>query len=388
MIKAYVLFGDERLMDMFWNSHRAVKRYVHKRPWYLPVDMLTGQTTSLGYCSLGAFWPGMQVLVGDIDEAIETTRAHYSVWRRYGCLPEAYQVWTRRPVTGQVNYPLRPELIESVFMLHWATNDSSWIGVAMSMMHSLETLTRVECGFARIQHVGTHAKEDLQDSFLLSETLKYLYLIFDSEHWVRSGKFVLSTEAHPLLIRAEPPPGVEVDRNLAGPLVDRSGRIRSHGGSRGAKDYNSARHARKCPRRASAILRSACGFGMPGTDYPVFNITDVQAFTIAEDVREMVQQRMKPGKPALRVGEVFFGEEQSYRVVRIYQEEVMLASLDNEEAQLAKQSQLEAEVTAAYAHLLRELARPGITPNIPFAKLLAVSQRWHGNNMCGKYFDV
>jgi Glycosyl hydrolase family 47 len=162
MTKGYILFGDARLMDMFWEAYGAVQRHIHRGPWYLPVDMFSGQVSSLGHCSLGAFWPGMQVLLGDIDEAVETTRAHYSVWRRYGCVPESYNVHTQQPVQGAVNYPLRPEVLESVFYLHWATNDSSWIGVALSMMHSLETLTRVECGFARIRHVGTHAQEDLQ----------------------------------------------------------------------------------------------------------------------------------------------------------------------------------------------------------------------------------
>lgn len=167
MVKGYALFGDQRLMDMFWEAYGAVKRHVQKLPWYLPVDMFSGQISSFGHCSLGAFWPGMQVMVGDIDEAIETTRAHYSVWRRYGCIPEQYHVYAQRPVEGAVNYPLRPELLESVFYLHWATNDSSWIGVALSMMHSLETLTRVPCGFARIRHVATHVQEDVQGKWWL-----------------------------------------------------------------------------------------------------------------------------------------------------------------------------------------------------------------------------
>lgn len=149
-------------MDMFWEAYRAVQRYIRKGPWYLPVDMFSGKISSLSHCSLGAFWPGMQVLLGDVDDAIETTRAHYSVWRRYGCVPEAYHVLAQSPAAGTVNYPLRPELVESVFMLHWATNDSSWVGVAMSIMHSLETLTRVDCGFARIANAATHEREDVQ----------------------------------------------------------------------------------------------------------------------------------------------------------------------------------------------------------------------------------
>lgn len=162
MVKGYTLFGDVRLMNMFDEAYHAVQRHIRKGPWYLPADMYSGQTSSLGHCSLGAFWPGMQVMVGDIDDAIMTTRGHFSVWRRYGCLPEGWHVYSQEPMSGSVNYPLRPELLESVFYLHWATNDTSWIGVALSMMHSLESLTKVKCGFARIHSVGTHAQEDLQ----------------------------------------------------------------------------------------------------------------------------------------------------------------------------------------------------------------------------------
>lgn len=372
-------------MDMFWTSYKAVRRYIHKKPWYLPVDMYTGQTSSLGHCSLGAFWPGMQVLLGDIDEAIETTRAHYSVWRRYGSIPEGYQVWSKRPVTGQVNYPLRPELIESVFMLHWATNDSSWIGVAMSMMHSLETLTRVECGFARIKHVGTHEKEDLQDSFLLSETLKYLYLIFDSGHWIRSGNFVLSTEAHPLLITAKPPPGVPFNPLYKLPLTERSGKPRQNETEKHGNDSTAVASARKCPRRPGVSSRSRCGFGMPGTDHPAFNMSDVQSGVISEDVREMIQKRMTAGMRPLRVGEVFFGAETSYRVVRIAQGEVLVTGLDPDEVPSARRMQLEWEFAMVHASISHELGRPGFTPVIPMLQLLQVSHIWRSADLCDRF---
>ena len=204
MIKGYILFRDPRLLRMFHRSYLAVSHFIHKPPWYFNADMFTGMTLSWEFSALSAFWPGLQVLVGDIDLAAETVNAHYAVWRRYGCVPEGYHVGHARPIIGHEGYPLRPELIESMFYLHWATNQTHWLTAARAMTFSLDEITRVTCGFARVKDVRTRQLEDLMDSFMLSETLKYLYLLFsgdsDSTSWVRSGKFVFTTEAHPLHI--------------------------------------------------------------------------------------------------------------------------------------------------------------------------------------------
>ena len=41
------------------------------------------------------------------------------------------------------------------------------------------------------------------ESFLLSETLKYLYLTFDDTSFVHGGDYVFSTEAHLFPVRPE-----------------------------------------------------------------------------------------------------------------------------------------------------------------------------------------
>lgn len=44
--------------------------------------------------SLQAFWPGLQVLAGDVEPAIRTHAAFYSVWKRYGFTPEGFNLAT------------------------------------------------------------------------------------------------------------------------------------------------------------------------------------------------------------------------------------------------------------------------------------------------------
>jgi hypothetical protein len=52
------------------------------------------------------------------------------------------------------------------------------------------------CGFAIIHDVESGDLENRMESFFLAETLKYLYLTFDSDNWVNAGNYIFNTEAH------------------------------------------------------------------------------------------------------------------------------------------------------------------------------------------------
>ena len=127
--------------------------------------------------------------------------AYYGVWRKYGYTPEGFNLAEGRVNAGQKSYPLRPELIESTLYLWQATADPHYIEVGRDMLASLE-LTRVPCGHAAVGDVDTHILIDRMDSYFLSETLKYLYLLFSPGHWAINGSFVFTTEGHPLPIVA------------------------------------------------------------------------------------------------------------------------------------------------------------------------------------------
>lgn len=62
----------------------------------------------------------------------------------------------------------------------------------------MEKHTRVPCGFAAVTDIRTGRHEDRMDSFVLSETLKYLYLIFadPSDIDLDLDTYVFTTEAH------------------------------------------------------------------------------------------------------------------------------------------------------------------------------------------------
>ena len=68
----------------------------------------------------------------------------------------------------------------------------------MSFLDNIEEYTRTGCGYASVEKVGEkNALVDSMPSFFLSETVKYLFLLFDENNFVNQRSYVFSTEAHP-----------------------------------------------------------------------------------------------------------------------------------------------------------------------------------------------
>lgn len=286
MLKGGALFGDPRLHAMFADAYPSVLVALHEAPWYLTADMNTAARTSFETSSLSAFWPGLQTLAGHLRPAAATARATHAIWRRLGALPEAVNVRTGRPIIGRAGYPLRPEHAEAVFYLGWATGDPAWRAAARSIMFSLETLGRARCGYARLKGADTHVQEDLMDSFFPSETLKYLFLALGERGgWLRSGKFIFTTEAHPLPVRPVPfkLPGLAAGERRA-----------------------------KCPRRRNVDRAAACGFGLPGSDRPPRPVARFPR--VPKDIAAQLRKKMASADPDFRDGEVFLGSTMAFAV--------------------------------------------------------------------------
>ncbi|XP_037496867.1 alpha-mannosidase I MNS4 [Jatropha curcas] len=144
----------------------------------------------------------LKVLAGDIDPAIRTHAAFFSVWKRYGFTPEGFNLATLSVQNGQKSYPLRPELIESTYWLYKATRDARYLDAGREMVASLQYGARCPCGYCHITDVEFHKQEDHMESFFLAETVKYLWLLFDlasgPDNLVENGpyKYIFSTEGH------------------------------------------------------------------------------------------------------------------------------------------------------------------------------------------------
>ncbi|KAB5549548.1 family 47 glycosyl hydrolase [Coniochaeta sp. 2T2.1] len=97
-------------------------------------------------------------------------------------------------------YLLRPEAIESVFLLYRMTGASALLDVAWGMFESIVNATETGWANSAVGNVTTRGggeNLDAMDSFWLSETLKYFYLIFSPPFLLSLDDFVFNTEAHP-----------------------------------------------------------------------------------------------------------------------------------------------------------------------------------------------
>ncbi|KAI1104484.1 glycoside hydrolase family 47 protein [Jackrogersella minutella] len=101
-------------------------------------------------------------------------------------------------------YLLRPEAIESVFLMYRITGNPKYQDMAWRMFQAVRAATETELAFSAIADVtvdpahGATEKMDSMESFWMSETLKYFYLILSPPDLISLDEYVLNTEAHPL----------------------------------------------------------------------------------------------------------------------------------------------------------------------------------------------
>ena len=75
---------------------------------------------------------------------------------------------------------LRPEAIESVFIMYRITGDTTLQDTAWRMFEAINNVTRTDLAYASLKDVRSESPEQLDsmESFWTAETLKYFYLIF------------------------------------------------------------------------------------------------------------------------------------------------------------------------------------------------------------------
>jgi len=105
-------------------------------------------------------------------------------------------------------YILRPETVESLYILHTLTGDPVYREWGWEIFQAIDYHCKRTVGFASLKDVTDNSNTDAKDrfddkmeSFFLSETLKYLYLLFDPDSDIDIlNKHVFNTEAHPFKI--------------------------------------------------------------------------------------------------------------------------------------------------------------------------------------------
>ncbi|KAJ0178934.1 hypothetical protein K1T71_005709 [Dendrolimus kikuchii] len=125
--------------------------------------------------------------------------------------PEAFRfsgaVEARAQKSNEKVYWLRPETFESYFILWRLTKQQKYRDWGWEAVQALEKHCRVEGGYTGLVNVyhQNPQGDDVQQSFFLAETLKYLYLLFSDDNLISLDEWVFNTEAHPLPIKGKNP---------------------------------------------------------------------------------------------------------------------------------------------------------------------------------------
>lgn len=199
-LKYYILFDDKEYLDIWTKMESALDSFSFNGWFYRVIDFRSGVLMTYWFDALAAFWSGVQVLAGNVSKAIQAHIIYQKLWNNFGGIPERFSVGVSAENSIELEwYLLRPEFIESAYYLFQATKDPLYLQIGEVVLDDFEHINKVPCGVAALHDVRTGELSDKMESFFLSETLKYLYILFDTEHSLHrdSSTWVFSTEAHP-----------------------------------------------------------------------------------------------------------------------------------------------------------------------------------------------
>jgi len=200
LLKCERLFADRECGAMWRTSIEAVERHLaDKGPggnlWYGVANMTTGRRTATTYGALQAFLPAVFALGGDLRRARRLQESGLRMWKLHGIEPEVLDYRTMEVVSP--GYQLRPEIVESAYVLNRLTGDKRYLEMGSTFLDDLVRYCRTEAGYTSLKSVVTKEQGDYMHSFFLAETLKYLYLLFAPQA-LDFESVVFNTEAHPL----------------------------------------------------------------------------------------------------------------------------------------------------------------------------------------------
>ena len=226
LLKMYLLTGKqhEQYKRMYLQSMDSMMQHLYshtpKGTAYI-ADLENGQKDHK-MDHLVCFAPGMLALGvkhGVVDDAavaekhmtaakelMKTCYEMYHLQEPSGIGAE-YSRFTPEMTPGHdASYKLRPETVESLFVLWRVTGDSMYRDWGWEIWQNIDRHCKVAGGYAALMDVRQpDRKEDKMESFFLAETLKYLYLLFSPNSLIpifptteQPDFYVFNTEAHPI----------------------------------------------------------------------------------------------------------------------------------------------------------------------------------------------
>ncbi|CAC5376255.1 MAN1A_C [Mytilus coruscus] len=221
LIKSYVQSGnkDELAKKMYFDAVQAMEKKMLQKSKSGMVYLAEYKSGRLEHKMdhLGCFCGGMFALGAEHSEdkakymklgADIAHTCHESYDRSATKLgPEAFrfdgQTEAKSIRQNEKYYILRPEVLETHFYMWRFTKEQKYRDWAWEAVNALNKHCKVDGGFTGIRDVYQEhgSQDDVQQSFFLAETLKYLYLTFSEDTVIPLNKWVFNTEAHPFPIQ-------------------------------------------------------------------------------------------------------------------------------------------------------------------------------------------
>ncbi len=89
-----------------------------------------------------AFYSGVQVLEGDLEEAICFHALYFAIWKKFDALPERFN-WNLK-LPDVYFYPLRPEFAETTYFLYRSTHNPFYLHVAKRIIENIDEISKVK----------------------------------------------------------------------------------------------------------------------------------------------------------------------------------------------------------------------------------------------------
>jgi len=102
--------------------------------------------------------------------------------------------------TAKSSYLLRPETLESLYLLWRTTGEARWREYGWTIFEAIERHTKAFSGYSVVKSVEKRipVKDVDMPGYFMAETLKYLYLMFLDDDPISLDEWVFNTEGHPL----------------------------------------------------------------------------------------------------------------------------------------------------------------------------------------------
>ena len=199
LFKSNYLFPDPDIEDMWEFSLEKIYKYYSEtyngKQFYACVNMHSGEVVKRSVSLYDAFFPAVQVLHGDVEQAEKNMETWDWLWDKNGLLPTQYMYDADSIIFA--NSELNPEIVESAYYLNQITGKQVYLDMIYKYWSDINSCCRDEVAFHAVKDVRTMEAKDYLATYFYAETLKYFYLAVLDKNTFDFNEYVFNTEAHP-----------------------------------------------------------------------------------------------------------------------------------------------------------------------------------------------